>query len=499
MNKKPRQPTTRRTFLGRTAKSGLLLALGKGAVAQADPAVPNSEHSPAHSELPLPKPTGAAGSSSPLPTNFLNPPDSPIQALLQAIPLPRLVPIETTFDRPVLADLPTAFLSKLHASRVLESIRPGMTIAVGAGSRGIANLPQVTRLLLDELRKAGARPFLFPAMGSHGGATPEGQLAVLARMGFTEEKMGVPIRATMDVVQVDATPDGLPAYVDSFAAAADGIVVINRIKPHTSFRGKIESGLGKMIVIGVGKQKGAETCHALGYGRMEANLLALCRATLQSGKILFGIGLIENAYHETSHIEVLPAAQIESEEPRLLETARALMPTVPIGHLDVLVIDEVGKNISGTGFDPNVVGRYPTPDVTLTERDPRITRIAVLNITDVSEGNGTGLGLADFTTERVFRKFNFIETYCNLLTSTTATVGKIPMVMRHDRQAIQAAIKTCLIADPRQVRLCRIHNTLSLDRTYVSENLLDEALRNPRTKVAGPPVEMAFDAEGNLR
>jgi hypothetical protein len=209
-----------------------------------------------------------------------------------------------------------------------------------------------------------------------------------------------------------------------------------------------------MIVIGVGKQKGAETCHALGYGRMEENLLALCHATLASGKILFGVGLIENAYHETSHLAVIPARDIEAREPELLETARRLMPVVPIHTLDVLLIDEVGKNISGTGFDPNVVGRYPTADVTLTERDPRITRIAVLNLTDVSEGNGTGLGLADFTTEKVLRKFNFIETYCNLLTSTTA---------------------------------------------YVSENLLEEALRNPRTKVAGPPTEMAFDAEGNLR
>jgi hypothetical protein len=164
-----------------------------------------------------------------------------------------------------------------------------------------------------------------------------------------------------------------------------------------------------------------------------------------------------------------------------------------------LLIDEVGKNISGTGFDPNVVGRYPTPDVRLTDRDPRITRIAVLNITDVSDGNGTGIGLADFTTERVFRKFNFVETYCNLLTSTTAAVGKIPMVMRNDQQALQAAIKTCLIGDPRKVRLARIKNTLALDRSFISENLVDEAHRNPRIKVLGPAEEMSFDSEGNLR
>ncbi len=483
MNPNSRPKPSRRTFLANAATSGLLVALGKGAPASAEAASPGA----AHPAPPV------------LPSNFANPEDSPIHALLKDVPLPRMVPIETSFDRPVLADVAQSFVEKLHASGVLAAVRPGMSLAVGAGSRGITNLPLVTRLLVEELKKAGARPFIFPAMGSHGGATPDGQRAVLARMGISEEKMGAPIRTTMDVVQVGSTPDGLPAYVDAIAAAADGIIIVNRIKPHTSFRGQVESGLSKMIVIGVGKQKGAETCHNLGYGRMEQNLLALCRATLASGKILFGVGLIENAYHETSQVEIVPAAEIEVQEPRLLDEARKLMPTVPIQSLDVLLIDEVGKNISGTGFDPNVVGRYPTADVILTDRDPRITRIAVLNITDVSDGNGTGLGLADFTTERVFRKFNFIETYCNLLTSTTAAVGRIPMVMRNDQQAAQAAIKTSLIADPRKVRLARIKNTLSLDRTYISENLLEEALRNPRTKIAGPAAEMAFDAEGNLR
>jgi hypothetical protein len=484
MNPDFRPTSSRRTFLARAATSGLAVALGNGtpALAKTDSAVTGSKEAPA-----------------PLPPNFANPEDSPIQALLKDIPLPRMVEIETAFERPVLADVALTFVEKLRGSGVLKAIRPGMSVAVGAGSRGIANYPLVTRLLVAELKKAGARPFIFPAMGSHGGATPEGQVAVLARMGITEEKMGAPIRATMEVVQAGATAEGLPAFVDAIAAAADGIVVVNRIKPHTSFRGKIESGLSKMIVIGVGKQKGAETCHNLGYAHMEQHLLALCRATLASAKFLFGVGLIENAYHETSRVEIVPAAEIETEEPRLLEEARKLMPVVPIRELDVLLIDEVGKNISGTGFDPNVVGRYPTGDVVLTERDPRITRIAVLDITDVSDGNGTGLGLADFTTERVLRKFNFIETYCNLLTSTTAGVGKIPMVMRNERQAIQAAIKTCLIADPRKVRLARIKNTLSLDRLWISENLVAETLKNPRTKVVGAAAEMGFDADGNLR
>lgn len=475
MKPSPRSPSSRRTFLTKAASSGFLAAIASGESAEAAPI-----------------------SSSPLPTNFSNPPDSPIAALLKDIPLPRVVPIETTFERPVLADVGKAFVDELRASGVLAGIRPGMSVAIGAGSRGIANLPLVTRLLVQELKAAGAKPFIFPAMGSHGGATAEGQRAVLERMGFTEEKMGAPIRCTMDVVQVGTTPAGLPAYIDSIAAAADGIVVVNRIKPHTSFRGKIESGLSKMIVIGVGKQKGAETCHNLGYPQMEAHLLALCRTALASGKILFGVGLIENAYHETCRIAVLPAARIETEEPALLETARRLMPTVPIHQLDVLLIDEVGKNISGTGFDPNIVGRYPTADVALTDRDPRITRIAVLDITDVSDGNGTGLGLADFTTERVFRKFNFVETYCNLLTSTTASVGRIPMVMRNDRQAIQAAIKTAFVRDLHQVRLARIKSTLSVDRSFISESLIEEAQRDPRIRILGPAQDLAFDAEGNL-
>jgi hypothetical protein len=478
MKPKRRSESSRRSFLAGATSSALLAALGEAGPARAESA------------------GGVA--NLPLPPNFGNPEGSPIDALLKEIPLPRMVPIETTFERPVIRDVGQEFVGKLRTSGVLRGIRAGMSVGVGAGSRGIANLPLVTRLLIEELKKVGAKPFIFPAMGSHGGATPEGQRAVLERMGFTEEKMGAPIRATMEVVQVGTTAGGLPAYVDALAAAADGVVLVNRIKPHTSFRGRVESGLTKMIVIGMGKQKGAETCHGLGYPRMEEHLLALCETTLATGQLLFGVGLVENAYHETARIEVVPAAAIPEEEPRLLEVARQLMPTVPILKLDALLIDEVGKNISGTGFDPNVVGRYPTADVVLTERDPRITRIAVMNITDVSEGNGTGLGLADFTTERVFRKFNFVETYCNLLTSTTASAGKMPMVMRNERQAIQAAIKTSLIADLRQVRLARIRNTLSLDRTFVSENLVEEALRDPRNKVAGAAAAMKFDAAGNL-
>lgn len=435
---------------------------------------------------------------SALPANFANPQGSPIDAILGGIPLPRMAPISQTFERPVLADVEQAFLDSLRASGVMRSIRPGMTVAVGSGSRGITNLPRVTRLLVDVLKSAGAHPFIFPAMGSHGGATPKGQLAVLERMGFTEESMGCPFKATMDVVELGRTPSGLPACIDAIADKADGIVLVNRIKPHTSFRGRIESGLTKMLVIGAGKQKGAEICHNLGYGRMEENLLALARVILNAGKVLFGVGLMENAYHETCQVDIVPASNFLDAEAGLQAEAKRLMPRVAIHDLDVLVIDEVGKNISGTGFDPNVVGRYPTADVPRTEADPWATRIAVLDITDKSDGNGTGLGAADFTTERVFRKFSFLETFPNLLTSTTAALAKMPMVLRNDRQAIQAAIKTCFIGDPRAVRLGRIRNTLCVDAMEISENLLEEARLLPRVTIQGEAREMAFDEYGNL-
>lgn len=476
MKSRNRFQSSRRNFLVGAVSSTALAALGKGS----------------------PAPDAAKIQVGPIPKNFSNPPDSPINRILKDIPLPRLAEVQVRFDRPVLENVERTFLEKLRASGVMAGVRPGMKLAVGAGSRGITDAPRVTRALLDELKRAGADPFIFPAMGSHGGATPEGQRGVLAQMGFTEQSMGVPIRCTMDVVQVGTTPKGLPAYVDAIAAASDGIIVVNRVKPHTTFRGSVESGIVKMIVIGTGKQKGAETCHNLGYPRMEENLLALCRTSLASGKFLFGVGLIENAYHETCRIEVVPASEILAREPELLADARRRMPRVPFAQLDVLVIDEVGKNISGTGFDPNVVGRYPTADIALTPEDPRITRIAILDITEVSEGNGTGVGIADFTTERVFREFDFIKTYCNLLTSTTAAAGKIPMVMRNDRQTLQAAIKTCLIGDPRKVRLARIKNTLSLDRIMISESLLDDARADSRMKIIGSPAEMAFDADGNL-
>ena len=353
-----------------------------------------------------------------------------------------------------------------------------MRIAVAVGSRGISNQPRLVRALVAELKGAGARPFIIPAMGSHGGASAEGQKAMLEGLGIKEEYVGAPIRATMETVQLGQAGPELPALIDKFAHEADGIVLINRIKPHVAFRGPYESGLAKMIAIGLGKQKGAEICHNLGFGKMAEHIPAIARTTLAHSRILFAVGLLENAYHETARIEVLPAAEILAREPALQEEAKRLSPRLAFDRLDVLVMDEIGKDISGTGFDTNVVGRYHTPYVS---GGPQISRIAVLDITEKSHGNGNGLGIVDYTTRRVLEKFRFDQTYPNALTSTVPASVKIPMVLDCDRHAFQAAIRTCNLAHKEEVRLVRIKNTNEMEEIEISANLVDEARENPTT------------------
>ena len=422
---------------------------------------------------------------------------STIDTLLDPIPVPRMVRVRQRFDRPVVRDPEAELVSGLRAKGVLAGLKKGMSIAVTVGSRGITNQPLLVKTLVRELKAAGAEPFIIPAMGSHGGATAAGQRSMLEGMGFSEKEMGAPIRATMDTVVIGESANGLPVYIDRYASEADGIVIINRIKPHVAFRGPYESGLMKMLAIGLGKQKGADICHELGFGRMAENIPALGRVTLASGRILFAVGTLENAYHETSRIEVLRAGEVESREPFLQEEAKRLSPKLHLDELDVLVIDEIGKDISGTGFDTNVVGRYHTPYIS---GGPSITRILVLDITDVSHGNANGLGIVDFTTRRAYEKFDFENTYPNSLTSTVPASVKLPMVLKSDRQAMQAAIKTCNIPDKTTVRMARIKNTVTLGEIEVSENLLDEVRANPYMEIdtRSAPAELPFDGEGNI-
>lgn len=415
--------------------------------------------------------------------------------LLEGIPIPRMVRAHQKFDGTAVEDLGNELAQKIRQNEGYQGITPGMKIAVGVGSRGVANLPLIIRTIVDQLKAAGAEPFLIPAMGSHGGATAEGQKSMLAGMGITEESMGVPVRATMETVQLGVSAEGVPVYLDRYANEADGMVVVNRIKPHVAFRGPYESGLMKMITIGFGKQKGAETCHMLGFGHMAVNIPSIARVTIEKKNILFAVGLLENAYHETCRVEVLDKCEIEGREPALQEQAKALAPRIQFDQADVLVIDEIGKDISGTGFDTNVVGRYHTP---FASGGPSITKIAVLDLTERSHGNANGVGILDFTTRRLADKFSPEDTYPNALTSTVVTSVKLPMVLPNDRMAIQAAIKTCNIIDKTQVRMVRIKNTLELDEISFSETMLEEARQNPNLELLSDPFELPFNAEGNL-
>jgi len=420
-----------------------------------------------------------------------------IEKLLHSIPIPELARVKQKFDRPVIRNIEEDFSVKLHDSGVLKDIRKGWKTAITVGSRGISNGPLIVKLLVKKLKKSGAEPFIIPAMGSHGGATAPGQRNMLESMGFTESYVEAPIRSSMEVVQLGTTDKGLPVYIDRYAHEADAIIIFNRIKPHVSFRGNFESGLIKMITIGLGKQKGAEACHELGYESMEQNIIDIARISLKKSRISFAVGLIENGYHETCSIEILKKEEIEQKEPALQQRARELLPRIFFKELDVLIIDEIGKDISSTGFDTNVVGRFNTP-CAYAIGSPDITRIAALDLTEASHGNGNGVGMVDFTTRRLFNKLRFDQTYPNALTSTVILNAKIPMVLKNDRLAIQAAIKTCNITDKKGVRLVRIKNTIEVDQIEVSGNLLAEVGDHEKQRLLNDPRPLNFDEQGNL-
>lgn len=420
-----------------------------------------------------------------------------VEKLLHSTPIPELARVEQKFDRPVIRNIEDDFSLKLHNSGVLKEIRKRWKAAITVGSRSISNGPLIVKLLVKELKKGGAEPFIIPAMGSHGGASAEGQRNMLESMGFTESYLQAPIRSSMEVVQLGTTSKGLPVYIDRYAHEADTVIIFNRIKPHVSFRGNFESGLFKMIAIGLGKQKGAEACHELGFEPMEQNIIDIARISLSKSRISFAVGLVENAYHETCSIEILKKEEIEQKEPALQQRARDLLPRIFFKELDVLIIDEIGKDISGTGFDTNVVGRFHTP-CAYAIGSPNIARIAVLDLTEASHGNANGVGIVDFTTRRLFNKFRFDQTYPNALTSTVPLSVKIPMVLKNDRLAIQAAVKSCNIVNKEKVRLVRIKNTIEVDQIEVSGNLLAEVRNHEMQRILGGPQPLNFDQQGNL-
>ncbi|RIV20214.1 DUF2088 domain-containing protein [Alicyclobacillaceae bacterium I2511] len=417
-----------------------------------------------------------------------------VERLLREVPLPRIIPVLQHFTGPRVEDVRQEVRQAIAKADLKRRIQPGARVAVGVGSRGIANLPDLVSTVLQVLQEGGAKPFIFPAMGSHGGATAQGQQAMLAHLGITEQTMGVPVRATMETLQVGTSAAGLPVYVDREAANADGIVWINRIKPHTSFRGTVESGLLKMMVIGFGKQKGADVAHVAGFGALVERLLDIAPVIQHSLPLWFAVGVLENAQDATAKVVALSPEQLLDQEPQLLAEARRLMPRIDLSPLDVLVVDEIGKNISGVGLDPNITGRYPND---LVKGELAVDKLAVLRLTRESDGNAAGIGLADVTTAAAEAQIDRRKGYVNSLTSTSMTTVKLPMVLPNDRLTLQAALKTCH-ADVSQVRLVRIRNTQHLDDIWVSEALLKAVKDHPQMESVGPAQVWPFDNLGNL-
>jgi len=418
-----------------------------------------------------------------------------VSDLVRHIPIPKMVKVKQRFDADQLDDVVGELRARLQVPEIREMIKPGMSIAIAVGSRGVNQIEAITRTTVEFLKELKAEPFIVPSMGSHGGATAEGQKEVLRHLGITEESVGAPIRSSMEVNKIGELENGLPVYVDRYACEADGIVVINRIKPHTAFRGPIESGLMKMLSIGLGKQKGAEACHQLGFKHMAEHVPAMAKVIIDKLPVLFGVGTVENAFDRVAKIQVIPAQNIEEEEKKLLELAKANMPKLWFDQIDVLVIDEIGKNISGDGFDPNVVGRYPTP---YAYGGPDVTKIVILDLTEETEGNANGIGTADFTTKYCVAKVDYEKIYANGLTSTVVAPTKIPTTLDNDREAIQAAVKTSNILDFTKVRLVRIKNTLEVGQIEVSESMIPEVEKHPNLEILTEPYEWEFDSEGNL-
>lgn len=396
--------------------------------------------------------------------------------------LPEMIRIRQRVPREQLADVAATLRDECAACGV--SLHPGQRIALAVGSRGIAHLVDLVRETVCWVRAQGADPFIVPAMGSHGGATAEGQRAVLEGYGITEVAVGAPIHSSMEVVELPRDGLSLPVYLDRYAAEADGIIVINRVKPHTSFHGRYESGLMKMLAIGLGKHRQALAIHECGVNGLRTLMPQVAQQVLRHGKVVLGVAVVEDAREETIRVCAIPAARIPDEEPALLELARSRMPKLPVEALDLLIVDRMGKNISGLGMDTNIIGRLkiqgqPEPSY------PAIRVILVRDLTEDSHGNATGVGLADIITQRLFAKIDRAATYANVLTTGFLERGKIPLVAQTDQEALIFAGRAIGMTDLAEARVMRIQDTLHLEELQVSASVLDTLRDHDDIEVLG--------------
>ncbi len=422
-----------------------------------------------------------------------------VSRMLEGIPIPDMFRAEQAFDKSHIepSEIPSIVRKELSRPEIADTIQPGMSIAITAGSRGVANVDTITRAIVDFCKERGAEPFIVPAMGSHGGATAEGQAQLLEGYGITAETMGCPVRSSMETVLLGYSEFGKPVYQDKNAHEADGIIVSCRIKPHNAFRGTYESGICKMMVVGLGKQKGAESVHSDGLGNMARNLPANARVVLENSNILFAIPTIENAYDETALIEAVPKDRIMKREPELLQFAFKNMPSILVGEADVLIVDSMGKNYSGTGVDPNISGTWSTE---FGKGGLKVKRTCFLDLTDCSHGNANGMGLADFITKRMFDKLDPEMIYPNCFTSTVIRSGMMPPVVATDKEAIQACILTANQIDKKRPRIVRIKNTLHVGRIMLSEVYYEDVVagKYPGLTALDEPAPLVFDEDENL-
>lgn len=421
--------------------------------------------------------------------------------LVAGTKLPKMFKVRQFFPREKLdvAKIPEIIHDLLSQERIASRVKPGMRIAITAGSRGIANSALTTKCIADFCKERGAKPFVVPAMGSHGGATAEGQKAILTGYGITEEYLGCPVISSMEVKCIGKNDEGGDVYIDKNAAEADGIILGCRIKPHTAFRGPYESGLMKMMAIGLGKQYGAEVCHEAGFQNMHKNVPLFGKAIIKHAPILFGVPTIENAFDETCRIEVVAAEDIEGVEPELLKYAFTRMPRIWVDACDVLVVDQIGKNFSGDGMDPNITGTFCTNCAT---GGIVAQRVAVLNLSPETHGNAIGLGYSSATTMRVFQQLDLKSMYPNAITCTVLGGVRIPIVMESDKECIQCCLQTCNEIDKAHAKIVRIPNSLHLEYVELSEAYYEEIKNNPyyqgKLEIVSEPEELPFDANGDL-
>ena len=413
--------------------------------------------------------------------------------------IPHVQLVRQTAPQPMLADVAAEVKRQWRASKTAKRVKPGMRVAVACGSRGIKNYLAIAKATIEALAELGAKPFVVAAMGSHGGATAEGQRELLASYDLDEAHLGVPVVTDMDAVNIGTNSWGQPVWWDKNALAADGVVTVARVKPHTDFRGRYESGILKMLVIGLGKRHGADQAHSFGPLALRDMIPDAGRVIVAKTPFIGGLAILENANEETAKVEVVDRDDLWDREPPLLEEARGLMGRLPFKALDVLVIGESGKNYSGAGMDPNVVGRMlieASPEV--ETNDPKITRIGVLDVSPESHGNATGIGIADLTTTRALSGIDQAAFRMNNLTARSLWRSKLPIAFDTDREVIEACVETCWQPDSAKVKFCVIPNTLEVVELWASAAALADVAGHPHLELVGTPQPLPFDAAGNL-